>query len=245
VPNRPLETRAEPETRERILDAAEELFARRGLAGTAMRDIAKQVGLTAASLYNHFEGKQGLYEAVLERGVRPLIGLMRGLPSREHTPSDMEAMIEAIMAHLERRPHLPQLIQHEVIGGGVYLARIARSWIRPILTEGIAEMKRDPHSRFTEEEFPLVMSAWLNLVFGHFAMAPLMREIFAEDPLSPANIERQTRFLRKFARLMMTTPPGAANQHREPRCSSATSTSIPSKREHRTHGSRPELSPSD
>ena len=47
-------------TRDRILDAAEELFAERGLAGTAVRDISNQVGLTPASLYNHFSGKQSL-----------------------------------------------------------------------------------------------------------------------------------------------------------------------------------------
>jgi len=47
------------------------------------------------------------------------------------------------------------------------------------------------------------MSAWLNMVFGHFAMAPMMSEVFDEDPLSPENLARQTRFLRKLARLML------------------------------------------
>ena len=56
-------------TRERILDVAEALFAERGLAGTAVRDIAREAGLTAPSLYNHFDGKHALYEAVLVRGV--------------------------------------------------------------------------------------------------------------------------------------------------------------------------------
>ena len=57
-----------PITRDRILDTAEALFAERGFAGTAVRDIAAAVGLTAASLYNHFAGKEALYAAVLERG---------------------------------------------------------------------------------------------------------------------------------------------------------------------------------
>ena len=41
------------------------------------------------------------------------------------------------------------------------------------------------------------------MVFGHFAMAPMMGEIFEEDPLTPENLQRQTQFLRKLARLML------------------------------------------
>jgi DNA-binding transcriptional regulator YbjK len=52
-----------PQTRERILDVAEALFAERGFAGTSVRDIAASAGLTAASLYNHFDGKEALYDA--------------------------------------------------------------------------------------------------------------------------------------------------------------------------------------
>ena len=54
-------------TAQRILDAAQRLFAERGFNGTAVRDIAGRVGLNPASLYNHFRNKEALYEAVLER----------------------------------------------------------------------------------------------------------------------------------------------------------------------------------
>jgi AcrR family transcriptional regulator len=192
-----------PDTRERILDAAEALFAVQGLAGTAVRDIAREVGLTPASLYNHFAGKQAIYDAVLERGVMPLLHLMRELPSRDHTARDMEETINAIMAQLASRPHFPRLIQHEVITGGPYLGKLARNWFRPILEQGIAELKRDSDNGWQEDEYDLVMSAWLNMVFGHFAMAPMMAEVFDDDPLSEKNLERQTRFLRKLARLML------------------------------------------
>ena len=66
-------------TPERLLDVAERLFAEKGYAGTAVRDIARAAGLTAPSLYNHFDGKQALYEAVLARGVQPLVELNRQL----------------------------------------------------------------------------------------------------------------------------------------------------------------------
>ena len=44
--------------RQRILAAAARLFRRRGYAATSVRDIAKEVGLGASSLYNHVDSKQ-------------------------------------------------------------------------------------------------------------------------------------------------------------------------------------------
>ena len=63
-------------TAERILDAAEELFAERGYNGTTLRDVATRVGVRPPSLYNHFASKDALYAAVLERGIGPLIELL-------------------------------------------------------------------------------------------------------------------------------------------------------------------------
>ncbi|MEE8580920.1 MAG: TetR/AcrR family transcriptional regulator [Myxococcota bacterium] len=188
-------------TADRILDAAEELFAERGLAGTAVRDIAARVGLTPASLYNHFESKQVLYEAVLERGIRPLLSLLQEASAGDPERDWGEHVIEAVMAHLGSRPHLPRLIQHEAVSGAAHLSRLARRWILPTLSQALAAVKREGGlARWDEEELPLLVVAWLNIVVGHFAMAPLFAEVFHEDPLSEKNLARQTRFLRKLAR---------------------------------------------
>lgn len=199
----PESTAVHSDTADRILDAAEALFAVRGLNGTSVRDIARDVGVTPASLYNHFASKLAIYDAVLERAFVPLYTLMRELPAREHTESNLIDTISAIMAEVSRRPNFPLLVQHEVISGGTHLSALARNWIRPIIEEGIGELARDPDSGWREDEYGLVMSAWLNMVFGYFAMAPMMREVFDVDPLADENLERQTRFLRKLARLML------------------------------------------
>src|SRR3989449_11304042 len=65
-------------TRELILDTAEHLFAARGVEGVAVRDLAREMGITASSLYNHFPGKQALYAAVLERGLGPIVEAVAG-----------------------------------------------------------------------------------------------------------------------------------------------------------------------
>lgn len=51
-------------TRERILDAAYRMFVERGYQGSSMRDIAGEAGIKAGSIYNHFLGKEEIFEAV-------------------------------------------------------------------------------------------------------------------------------------------------------------------------------------
>ena len=187
-------------TRDRILDVAEALFAERGFAGTSMRELATNAGLTAASLYNHFAGKEALYTAVLQRGIRPLVELMQGLASRDEREVATDEVIRQVMEHLGRRPHLPRLIHHEVVAGGSHIARLARDWVRPLLEQGLAAMKREERPLWDADELPLVIANWIHLVLGHFALAPLFREVLDADPLSREMLERQTRILRKFAR---------------------------------------------
>ncbi|NJP07965.1 MAG: TetR/AcrR family transcriptional regulator [Chloroflexaceae bacterium] len=62
-------TRVESQaTRERLLDAAERLFAQKGYTGVTLRDIATEVGIRHTSLYHHVPGgKQQLFIEVSER----------------------------------------------------------------------------------------------------------------------------------------------------------------------------------
>ncbi|MBL8554678.1 MAG: TetR/AcrR family transcriptional regulator [Phenylobacterium sp.] len=56
----------ESSSRERILEASLDLFARQGYAATSMRQIAAAVGMRAPSLYNHFEGKAAILTALID-----------------------------------------------------------------------------------------------------------------------------------------------------------------------------------
>jgi TetR/AcrR family acrAB operon transcriptional repressor len=57
------------ESRRRILDAAEELFAERGFDRTSFVDIAERSGISRGSIPWHFKNKNGLVMAVVERAV--------------------------------------------------------------------------------------------------------------------------------------------------------------------------------
>ncbi|UDY35376.1 TetR/AcrR family transcriptional regulator [Dermatobacter hominis] len=74
-------------TRQRILDAATDLFIEKGYEGTSLREIAERVGVTKAALYYHFASKAEMVAALLE----PFEAIQRewvaGMPA---TPTDEE-----------------------------------------------------------------------------------------------------------------------------------------------------------
>lgn len=57
------------ETRRAILDAARDCFAERGLAGASTREIARRAGVSQPLINHYFDGKAGLFEAVVEASL--------------------------------------------------------------------------------------------------------------------------------------------------------------------------------
>ncbi len=184
-------------TAERILDAAEALFAERGFAGTTLRDVARAADLRIPSLYNHFESKETLYSAVLERGVGPVLEVLSAF-MHEGTAGYLDAkrVVRSVMALLARDPQLPRLVLHETLSGGLRLTPVLREWIAPIFAKSHEMVEAGPAAqRWGSEQIPLLVLAMYHIVVGYFAMAPLYAELNGEDLMSRDAIERQTRFL--------------------------------------------------
>jgi AcrR family transcriptional regulator len=78
------------DTRQRILDAAKELFVERGYEAASLREIAERVGVTKAALYYHFPGKEDLLRALLE----PLEEFQQKLLISMDGPLDRETWAE-------------------------------------------------------------------------------------------------------------------------------------------------------
>jgi len=60
------------ETRDRILDAAERVFSRRGVSRTSLDDVARAAGVTRGAIYWHFKDKADLFGAMLGRVTLPM-----------------------------------------------------------------------------------------------------------------------------------------------------------------------------
>lgn len=64
---------SKPDTSQRILDVAEQLFAEHGFEGTSLRDITQTAAVNLAAVNYHFGSKEGLFQAVCLRRLSPLI----------------------------------------------------------------------------------------------------------------------------------------------------------------------------
>jgi TetR/AcrR family acrAB operon transcriptional repressor len=60
------------ETRERLLDAGEAIFRRRGVSRTSLAEIATAAGVTRGAVYWHFKDKAALFQAMCDRATLPL-----------------------------------------------------------------------------------------------------------------------------------------------------------------------------
>ncbi|HEX8056160.1 MAG TPA: helix-turn-helix domain-containing protein [Novosphingobium sp.] len=70
------------ERRKSIIAAAQEVFARSNLKGARTRDIAAAASVNQATIFEHFESKEALFQ---EAVVQPLIDAMRGMQARRET----------------------------------------------------------------------------------------------------------------------------------------------------------------
>ena len=71
-------------TRDRILAAAEKLFAEKGYKETTTREIVREAGASLSSLQSHFQGKESVYFQVRCKAIEELYQFMR--PSMEDLP---------------------------------------------------------------------------------------------------------------------------------------------------------------
>jgi AcrR family transcriptional regulator len=103
--------RAIARTREDILEAAARAFTKRGYQSATMRDIAKEAGYTAASLYTYFKSKQEILA-----GLAALVSAEFVTRFDEPLPSDLsfrqklELLTQRQLANVERRRDLYALL---------------------------------------------------------------------------------------------------------------------------------------
>jgi AcrR family transcriptional regulator len=90
-------------TEQRILDAAEALFAEHGFAGTSLRTITARAGVNLAAVNYHFGSKEALLRATLDRIISPvnrerLAMLERAERDADDQPPSITAVLEAFIA---------------------------------------------------------------------------------------------------------------------------------------------------
>ena len=129
------EPRIRARNKERILNAAVDLFADKGFHGTHMKEIAQASGLPKANVYYYFPTKGSIYTALIERLIEGWdLAFEHIVPERG--PRDaIAAYVRAKLEYSRRHAADSRLFANEILRGAHFLERRQRRHIRDVTTQ--------------------------------------------------------------------------------------------------------------
>jgi AcrR family transcriptional regulator len=143
--------------RERVLKAAAEVFAERGLEAT-LNDVAHRAGLGVGTVYRRFRNKEALVEALFEDQVEGFIALANEATSHPDAWDGFVSFFDRALQMQVRDRGLREVLLHGEYGHD----RIAESKARvaPILMELIERAQAEGPLRadFVVEDVPMLMT---------------------------------------------------------------------------------------
>jgi AcrR family transcriptional regulator len=196
---------AESTPREKILDAAEELFARRGFSGVGLSGIADAVGLGKSSLFHHFPTKAQLYAAVVERILSEIeTALTQALAAGGSPVERLDRWADTIIDLLGARPAharllLRSLFEDDELSGSseeeraadATLARIVGN-VSHLLREGMAA------GALRAANIGHTLQSLIGLIIYHFASGEFGDELLGRSVFTPAEVKRRKDEIRAF-----------------------------------------------
>ncbi len=188
-------------SREKILDVAEALFARRGYAGVGLREVADGVGLGKSSLFHHFPTKLDLYNEVMGRVLARLDErIPPAIRSHAGHAERLDRLIDAMVDALAEHPTTARLalrslfddVRHDPASPPPYERTL---WLlidrfQALLTEGVeAGVFRDVSpGHFTQ--------TLIGATIYHFASADLGEQILGAPIFSADQVNERKRELK-------------------------------------------------
>ncbi len=184
------------ETRERILAAATEEFAARGLAGARVDAIATRARANKRMLYHYFGNKDALFTAVLERAYADIRAREGALDLDRTAPREaMRRLVRFTFRYFVDNPHFVALLNSE----NLHRARHVRGSPRVVgingpLIDALARLlARGAKTRqFRAGVDPLQLYITIaGVCYFYFSNVHTLSTIFARDLLAPAALARR------------------------------------------------------
>lgn len=111
-----------------IVAAALKVFSEKGFAAARLDDIAARAGVSKGAIYLYFATKQDIFRAVVEQGVAPDLGIVRGaLAAHPGTFADLLPGLVKIMSGIVAAPSLGGIVKM-VIGESRNFPELAQAW---------------------------------------------------------------------------------------------------------------------
>ena len=105
-------------TPERLRRVSARLFAKQGLAGTSMREIARETGITQAAIYHHYQGKEELYlDAVRTLHREKLQSLSEVVELDVSPPEMLHQLVLRMLELMDADPDFRNIYHRELMEG--------------------------------------------------------------------------------------------------------------------------------
>ncbi len=129
------------DTKEKILDAALELFSQKGYEGTNIRELSASLGLVKSGIYKHYESKEAIWNALLDRMIAyygERFGSAEHLPP---VPDSLEDFVSMTMRMANLTIHDEQIVKtRKVLTLEQYRDERARDLATKHFLTGLTEM---------------------------------------------------------------------------------------------------------
>lgn len=182
-------------TANRILDAAEDLFARNGYEATALRDIAAEAGIQQPGLYKHFASKEDLYRQVYERALRPMTDLMDQLLAGPD--DDFDELADRMTDLLADHPTIARLLVRAVVSSDTQPDLVALDWLGRVVGYG-RKLSEKAGEAASGDLLAVQIVAIFNMLFGFFWASPLVESLSGRQAIDPEAMAIQKELLRGF-----------------------------------------------
>lgn len=195
------------QTRQRLLDAAQELFLAKGYLASSVEDIAEAAGYTRGAFYSNFGSKSEMFLELLRRDHESHMNEMSALFQDQATRAEMEARVVAYYSQIHRENKCFLLWMEAKL-------QAARD---PAFRQGFLSFQRE--QRATIAEFARHFSARVGtpltmppeqLALGLLALSEGMQFSYAFDPQAVSADLTQAVLAGFFERVVFGQPPGAA-----------------------------------
>ena len=168
------------DTRERLLDQAEPLFAERGFYGVSIAAIANELGLTKQALLHHFGSKEKLYGEVLKRISTRFEALETA--STVSDPVDrLTTYLLALHSHDSFSTDATRILMRELLDNKRRADTAGTWYLKPFLEQLIAIVQAIPNWRTASDAEALAMVYQLLGAINYFGISqPTLTGIFGE-----------------------------------------------------------------
>lgn len=102
-------------TESQILDAAKNVFQRKGMSGTRMQEIADEANINKALLHYYFRNKQRLFEAVFKQAFKKFVPHLNEIFNSELTVFEkIKVFVDSYISFVQLNPYIPTFLIQEI-----------------------------------------------------------------------------------------------------------------------------------